>query len=132
MLTWYDTIGRNYPSLRVPDVRIGGAIAQALGDAENLVNVGAGTGAYEPPSMSVVAVEPSASMLAPYSGLGPHVQGAAEALPIADQSVGARLAVLTLHHWRDWRAGLRELDRVCRDRVVLFTHEPDLADFWLL
>ena len=73
MLNWYDTIGRNYPSLRVPDVRIGGAIAQALGDAENLVNVGAGTGAYEPPSMSVVAVDPSASMLAPYSGLGSHV-----------------------------------------------------------
>jgi hypothetical protein len=34
------------------------------------------------------------------------------------------MAVLTLHHWDDWRAGCAELRRVARERVVVFSWDP--------
>jgi len=59
------------------------------------------------------------------------VQALAEALPFPDDTFDAALALLTLHHWSDWRAGLDEMRRVAR-RFVIFTFEPDaLASFWL-
>lgn len=89
-----------------------------------MVNVGAGTGSYEPPDRVVVAVEPSAVMLAQRpAGAPPALRGAAEALPLPDGAVDAALAVLTVHHWDDQRAGLAELRRVARRRVVV-TYDP--------
>jgi hypothetical protein len=42
------------------------------------------------------------------------------------------MAVLTLHHWHDWRAGCAELRRVARDRVVVFSWDPTYAGrMWL-
>jgi hypothetical protein len=61
--TLYDQIGRQYTSTRRPDPRIAAAICDALGDANSVVNVGAGTGAYEPVGRSLVAVEPSWRMI---------------------------------------------------------------------
>jgi len=109
------------------------AIRHALADARSVVNVGAGTGAYEPADLDVVAVEPSAVMLAQRPPeAAPGVHAAAEALPLADDSFDAALAVLSDHHWRDRVAGLRELRRVARDRVVLFNADPAEAErFWL-
>jgi hypothetical protein len=45
----YDTIGATYTSTRRPDPRIAARIHAALGDAETVINIGAGTGSYEPP-----------------------------------------------------------------------------------
>jgi len=39
--------------------------------------------------------------------------------------------VLTIHHWSDWRAGLRELRRIARQRIVLLTFDIDASEFWL-
>lgn len=44
----YDKIGSTYQDYRRPDARIATVIAWALGDARTVVNVGAGTGSYEP------------------------------------------------------------------------------------
>ena len=44
----YDVIGNNYAELRKPDPRIAGIIKSALGPAQTVLNVGAGTGSYEP------------------------------------------------------------------------------------
>jgi hypothetical protein len=44
----YDRIGGSYQATRQPDPRIAALIDDALGDARTVVNVGAGTGAYEP------------------------------------------------------------------------------------
>jgi len=63
MTASYDRIGTTYASTRRPDPRIQAAIWDALGDAETVVNVGAGSGSYEPPQ-TVLAVEPSAVMIA--------------------------------------------------------------------
>jgi SAM-dependent methyltransferase len=96
------------------------------------VNVGAGTGSYEPAGRRVVAVEPSAAMIAQRgAAAAPVLRGTAEALPLATGAFAASLAVLTIHHWADWRAGLRELARVCRDRIVIFTWDPASPGFWL-
>ena len=42
------------------------------------------------------------------------------------------MAMVTVHQWSDLAAGLAELRRVSRDRVVVLTFDPDaLGTFWL-
>jgi SAM-dependent methyltransferase len=102
----YDQIGRTYAVTRRPDPRIRAAIWAALAGAESVVNVGAGTGSYEPPQ-TVLAVEPSAAMIAQRpAGSAPAVQATAERIPLPDGACDAALAVLTIHHWPDPRTGL--------------------------
>jgi SAM-dependent methyltransferase len=130
----YDRIGGSYRRTRRPDPRIAAAIADALGDARTVVNVGAGTGAYEPADRDVLAVEPSETMIAqrPHSA-APAIQATAEQLPLADDSFDAALAVNTVHHWTDLPAGLRELRRVARKRIVVFMRDPRRGEpFWLV
>jgi SAM-dependent methyltransferase len=131
--TLYDRIGQSYSATRQTDPRLAALIFDALGDAHTVLNVGAGAGAYEPPDRSVVAVEPSAVMIGQRpAGAARAVQASAEALPFADRSFDAVMAVLSDHHWRDRRQGLRELRRVARRRVVLFNADPAEAElFWL-
>jgi ubiquinone/menaquinone biosynthesis C-methylase UbiE len=100
-------------------------IWQALGDAQSVVNVGAGTGSYEPPDRGVTAVEPSEVMIAQRApGAAPAIQAVAEDLPFGDNSFDAAMAVITLHHWSDVDAGLAEMMRVARRRVVVVTFDP--------
>jgi SAM-dependent methyltransferase len=129
----YDAIGRTYTATRATEPRIAARIWDALGDARTVVNVGAGTGSYEPPDRAVTAVEPSAVMIAQRPpGAAPAVQASAEALPFDDASFDAAMAVLTLHHWSDLRAGCAELRRVARARVVVFSWDPTyVASMWL-
>jgi len=128
-VTYYDDTGHAYNRTRVPDERIARLIDDALGDAASVVNVGAGTGAYEPAGRQVLAVEPSAAMRAARPpGAAPVIDACAEALPLADKSFDAALAVLTVQHWRDVRAGLAELRRVARRRIVILTWDPEFPD----
>jgi SAM-dependent methyltransferase len=123
----YDRIGRSYTATRRPDPRLAAQIHRALGDARTVLNVGAGTGAYEPHDRDVLAVEPSATMRAQRPpDAAPAIDARAEALPFADQAFDAAMAVLTVHHWSDPAAGLRELRRVAR-RVVVLGFDPDSA-----
>jgi SAM-dependent methyltransferase len=129
----YDRIGGSYRLTRRPDPRIAALIEEALRDARSVVNVGAGTGAYEPADREVLAVEPSETMIAQRpTGAAPVIQSSAEALPLADDSFDAALAVNTVHHWTDLRAGLRELHRVVRKRIVIFLRDSRHGvPFWL-
>ena len=130
----YDRIGGSYQATRQPDPRIAALIDDALGDARTVVNVGAGTGAYEPRGREVLAIEPSETMIAqrpPCSA--PAIQANAEELPLADDSFDAALAVNAVQHWTDLRAGLRELRRVARRRIVIFLRDPRSGEpFWLV
>src|SRR5919201_4087955 len=129
----YDRIGASYRLTRRPDPQIAAAIVLALGDARSVVNVGAGTGSYEPTDRQVLAVEPSRTMIAQRPPTAaPAIQASAERLPLSDDSFDAAMAVNTVHHWVDLRGGLRELRRVARSRVVIFLRDPRRgARLWL-
>ena len=128
----YDEIGIGYHRFRRPDHRIENAIRNAMGSAAKVVNVGAGTGSYEPADRLVIAVEPSAGMIRQRPSDGaPCIRGVAEALPFGARKFDAAMALLTVHHWLDPASGLRELARVA-STVVVFTFEPAIHnDFWL-
>ena len=131
----YDTIGTTYTVTRRTEPRIAAQLWAALGEARTVLNVGAGTGSYEPPGLDVTAVEPSAVMRAQRpAGAPPCVDATAESLPFEDQSFDAAMAFATVHHWRDPIAGLNEMRRVA-GRVVVFTHDTSdagwLRQFWL-
>ena len=129
----YDDIGKTYTASRATDPKLAARIMDALGDAASVANVGAGAGAYEPRDRDVIAIEPSEVMVAqrPRSS-APVLRATAEAIPLADDSVDVAMAVISDHHWRDRRQGLREMRRIARHRVVLVNSDPSRADaFWL-
>jgi len=130
----YNRMGLNYTDFRQPDPRIEAAILAALGDAHSVVNVGAGAGSYEPTDREVIAIEPSPVMIAQRPpGTAPALESIAESLPLDDKSVDAAMGVLTVHHWPDLEAGLAEMRRVARRRIVLLTLDADAAsNVWLI
>ena len=130
----YDDLGRTYSATRRADPRVAARITAALGDATSVVNVGAGTGSYEPLT-TLLAIEPSQAMIGQRPPTAPPaVQAVAERLPLRDDCADAALAVLTIHHWTDVQAGIAEMIRVARRRVVILTWDAIKmgSDFWLL
>ncbi|MFI1166958.1 class I SAM-dependent methyltransferase [Streptomyces sp. NPDC020801] len=130
----YDTLGATYGRTRQPDPRIAAQIHATLEDTADVINVGAGTGSYEPPQ-TVLAVEPSQVMLAqraPRSA--PAVRAVAEHLPLRANAADAVMALLTVHHWSDLAAGIAELRRVARRRIVILTWDQQIfrERFWLV
>lgn len=129
----YGVIGSSYSAFRRPDSRIARAVWDALGDASTVLNVGAGTGSYEPTGRVVTAVEPSATMRRQRpSSLVPARNAVAESLPFPDGSFDASMTTFSIHQWADLEKGLSEMRRVTRGPVVILTCDPDLLDrFWL-
>ncbi|QKV90780.1 methyltransferase domain-containing protein [Streptomyces sp. NA02950] len=129
----YNSIGTTYAHTRRPDPRIAARIHQALGGAATVINVGAGTGSYEP-SQTVLAVEPSSVMIAQRpAGSARALEASAESIPVADDSADAAMALLTVHHWGDLEAGIGELLRIARQRIVILTWDYTISrGFWLL
>jgi len=126
----YDRIGRGYARYRRPDPRIAARIDAAVGDARSVLNVGAGTGSYEPDG--AVAVEPSRTMIDQRMTTNVVMQGVVEALPFADDTFEVAMAVITIHHWPDLETGLAELRRVAR-RQVIVTFDPIVHhEHWLI
>lgn len=135
MAARYDNIGHEYARLRREDPRLRALIRAALGAARTIVNVGAGTGSYEPRDRHVIAIEPSDVMAAQRPReLAPAIRASAGELPLRDASVDAAMAILTVHHWDHEReSGLRELRRVARGPVVVLTYDPDICTrLWLI
>ncbi len=129
----YDDIGTGYSLGRRTDPRWMAPIRAALGDARSIVDVGAGTGSYEPHDRRVLALEPSVEMIRQRpSHAGPAVRAVAEALPVRDNAADAALAVLTVHHWPDWRRGLAELRRIAPRQVVLAYDTRRHTEFWFV
>jgi SAM-dependent methyltransferase len=127
-------MGRGYRAVRQPDPRLASKIEAALGDSQTVVNVGAGAGSYEPVGRWVLAVEPSSVMIAQRPPeAAPVLQTTVEDLPLADGTVDAAMAILTVHHWPDIEAGLRRLLRVARQRIVIVTMDvATLARLWII
>jgi SAM-dependent methyltransferase len=129
----YDEIGTGYAQRRRVDPRLAEPLHAAVGDARRVLNVGAGTGSYEPTDRETVALEPSSEMIRQRRpGLAPVIQGHAESLPFGTKSFDAVMTVLSAHHWSDRQAGLTELQRVAQLRVVL-TFDPEVHNqMWLM
>lgn len=129
----YEIVGKDYSEFRQPDARVAAIINSHLGAVESIINVGAGTGSYEPEGKIIAAVEPSGTMIRqriekPNTTV---YQAAAENLPFESNSYDAALAILTIHHWENWETGLSEAYRVARDKVVLLTWFGMPHGFWL-
>jgi SAM-dependent methyltransferase len=120
----YDTIGVGYSAVRRSDPRIGHQLHRGLGDASTILNVGAGTGSYEPADRDVIAVEPSMEMISQRSNSHARcVRGVAERLPFPAGSFDAAMAILTVHHWSDPVSGLHELRRVTSGPIIVLTFD---------
>jgi SAM-dependent methyltransferase len=133
--TRYDVIGAEYAVTRREDPRIAALIHAALGEARTIVNVGAGSGSYEPRDRHVLAVEPSEVMIAQRDpSLPPAIPTGAYPLPLEDRSMDAAMAILTIHHWDgDQERGVREMRRVAQGPVVILTFDPEVsARMWLM
>ena len=129
----YEQTGAGYGAQRRPDPVLAQRIRQALGPVRTVLNVGAGSGSYEPEDCYVLAVEPSAVMRAQRPpGAGLVIEGVAEALPLDDGSVDAAMAVATVHQWRDLAKGLAELRRVARGPVVVAAFDGSVLSQWWL
>jgi SAM-dependent methyltransferase len=127
----YDKFGHNYSGHRQPDPRICNIVWGQLGDAKIVLNVGAGTGSYEPEDRYVLAVEPSITMRQQRKNKVPAIGAKADNLPFDDNAFDAVMAMVTIHHWPDIGKGLGELRRVAKDRVLVLTFDPEtLNDFW--
>ena len=129
----YGAIGAEYAKYRRPEPAIAAQILRALGDAETVLNVGAGAGSYEPTDREVTAVEPSETMRAQRPAhLTKAIDASAEHLPFPDQAFDAAMGTYTVHQWADLERGMAELRRVTRGPIVIMAADPDrLHDFWI-
>ncbi|MBP6426772.1 MAG: class I SAM-dependent methyltransferase [Bacteroidia bacterium] len=129
----YDTHGQKYSGQRKTDPRIAAYVHKALADSETVINIGAGSGSYEPEDKYVIAVEPSITMRTQRIANGkiPAINAKADSLPFDDRSFDAAMAMVTVHHWPDIEKGISEIRRVTKKRIVIMTFDPDaLDDFW--
>lgn len=129
----YGEIGSSYARYRQPDPIIAAQIWDAFKDARSVLNVGAGTGSYEPTDRNVTSVEPSAAMRAQRPAhLSAAIDATAEALPFDDNSFDASMATVTVHQWTNLEKGLSEMRRITRGPVVLLVCDPTaMTDYWL-
>lgn len=128
----YDQIGLSYAVTRQTDPEIAQQLYAELTGATRIVNIGAGAGSYEPEHVDLVAVEPSAKMIAQRKvGSHPVEQAFAEELPFADNSFSHAMTVLSMHHWTDRPRAFREINRVATEKFVAITWDPHAEPFWL-
>jgi len=129
----YDKFGQTYSAQRQTDPRIAAYVNKALSGAKTVLNVGAGSGSYEPDNVYVVAVEPSFVMREQRKAHNkvPAINAKADNLPFDDNAFDASMAMVTVHHWPDIAKGLQELRRVTKGSVIIMSFDPDaLDDFW--
>ena len=128
----YDDIGINYSVTRCTDPKIAQQLYAELQGATRIVNIGAGTGSYEPENVDLVAVEPSSKMIAQRKRGSHHVEQAfAEKLPFENRSFSHAMTVLSMHHWENRALAFNEINRVVTEKFVAITWDPQSDPFWL-
>ena len=128
----YDKFGQQYAGYRQTDPRIAAYVHKELESANTIINVGAGTGSYEPVDKYVIAIEPSFAMRQQRDNSKlPAINAKADNLPFDDGAFDASMAMITIHHWPDIDKGLKELRRITKGQVVVMSFDPNhLNDFW--
>ena len=131
----YNAIGSGYARTRHEDPALYKRILACLADSQTVVNIGAGTGSYEPRDHKVLAVEPSEVMIRQRADASAFViKATAENLPLHDKSFDAAMTVISMHHWYpDQLKGVEEMCRVARKKVVIVTFDPSVCErMWLV
>lgn len=131
----YNKIGATYQQTRRQDDHLYHCVLKALGTSQTVLNIGAGTGSYEPKDRQVVAVEPSEVMVSQrQKNQVPVVKATADHLPFHHKTFDACMTVLSMHHWQpNQYQGVQEMRRVARDKVVIVTCDPRVsAKMWLM
>jgi len=128
----YDHIGINYSVTRCTDPIIAKQLYSELQGATHIVNIGAGTGSYEPDDVELVAVEPSIEMISQRKPNSHRVEKAfAEKLPFKNDSFSHAMTVNSIHHWENRTLAFREINRVVTEKFVAITWDPKSDPFWL-
>ena len=128
----YDDIGNNYSVTRCTDPKIAKQLYDELQGATRIVNIGAGTGSYEPENIELVAVEPSSVMISQRKDGSHRVEQAfAEKLPFENSSFSHAMTVLSMHHWQNRARAFNEINRVATEKFVAITWDPKSEPFWL-
>ena len=128
----YDDIGINYSVTRCTDPKIANQLYLELEGATRIVNIGAGTGSYEPDNVDLIAVEPSAEMISQRKINSHRVEQAfAEKLPFENNSFSHAMTVLSMHHWENRALAFSEINRVATQKFVAITWDPKSDPFWL-
>ena len=128
----YDDIGFNYSVTRCTDPEIAKQLYSELQGATRIVNIGAGTGSYEPENVALVAVEPSSKMILQRRVNSHRVEQAyAEKLPFENGSFSHAMTVNSMHHWENRALAFREINRVATEKFVAITWDPESDPFWL-
>lgn len=128
----YDKIGNNYSVTRCTDPRIARQLNCELQGATRIVNIGAGTGSYEPENVDLVAVEPSSKMISQRKiSAHPVEQAFAEKLPFENNSFSHAMTVLSMHHWENLELAFSEINRVATEKFIAISWDPDSDPFWL-
>lgn len=122
--TAYDAFMGRYSRVLSPQL----ADLAGVTPGQQVLDVGCGPGALttvlveQVGAANVTAIDPSAPFVAAIRARLPEVEvheGAAEALPFADDRFDATLAQLVVHFMRDPVGGLREMRRVTRSGGVV-------------
>ena len=128
----YDEIGIHYSVTRCTDPQIAEQLYPKLAGAKRIVNIGAGTGSYEPENVDLVAVEPSAEMISQRKPTAyPVKQASAEKLPLEDNSFSHVMTILSMHHWKDRPRAFSEINRIATEKFIAITWDPESEPFWL-
>jgi len=128
----YDAIGITYSVTRCTDPKIAKQLYAELQGAARIVNIGAGTGSYEPDNVELVAVEPSSAMISQRKTDSHRVVKAfAEKLPFENSSFSHAMTVLSMHHWENRALAFSEINRVATEKFVAITWDPTSDPFWL-
>ena len=128
----YDDIGINYTVTRSTDPRIAKQLYSELQGATRIVNIGAGTGSYEPENIELVAVEPSSEMISQRRADSHRVEQAfAEKLPFENGSFSHAMTINSMHHWENRALAFSEINRVAIEKFVAITWDPESDPFWL-
>jgi SAM-dependent methyltransferase len=132
MIVKYDPLAFDYREHRKPDASFAAKIDAHAAGAKSIINVGAGTGSYEPRNCNVIALEPSVKMILNRpKDAAKAIQGLAEHIPFQRNEFDIAMGILTIHHWQNLRMGLSEMKRVARQKIVLFTWVDESPPYWM-
>ena len=132
MEAMYDDIGVNYSVTRCTDPEIAEQLYSKPQGATRIINIGAGTGSYEPENIELVAVEPSSKMISQRRNGSQRVEQAfSEKFPFENNSFSHAMTVNSMHHWKNRALAFDEIKKVATDKFVAISWDPESDPFWL-